>query len=347
MQSDIQRKVKSIDQSKLNEINILYEKYKKDFNTSVVKYQKQLASMKLHKELKLFDKEVSSIQKQMQLIGEKNDLLFNIEQVLQTKINPSSIKKREKIINVEESHFLKNLRDLLSENGLSLKNYQKEYEGACFTKEYLIKPHQQFLYNFAQPNIEGNLLVYQDMGTGKTCGIMQCILSIVKYYATRRLSEKNPIGILLLLQNIDNKTLYIREFDKGCQYMEEGVQITKVSENTREILIPGVPVFFLVSSENNLRFYRRNESNNKKETFVYVTISKMTNKVQGNPEIFRKENYYMPSEGGAVIVDEAHNLINPAYLKTNNNNSPILQEYKRGIFQSNVKKNFLYRNSKQ
>ena len=256
---------------------------------------------------------------------------------MQTKIDLSSIKKMEKTINVEESHFLEDLRDLLSENGLSSKGYEKEYEGACFSKEYRIKPHQKFLYNFAKPNVEGNLLVYQDMGTGKTCGIMQCILSIAKYYANA--PQKTPIGILLLLQNIDNKSLYIREFDKGCQYIEDGVQIKKVSENTREILIPGIPVFFLISSENNLRFYRKNETNGKHETFVYVTISKMTNKIQGNAKIFPKENSYIPAKGGAVIVDEAHNLINPVYLKTNNN-SPILQEYKKGIFQSKVKKIF-------
>ena len=337
MQSEIQRKVKSIDPSKIDEVKTLYERYKKDFDNSVVKYQKELASLKLRRELKSFDKDVSSIQKEIQLMGDKKDLLLNTKQVLQTKINLSSIKKMEKTINAEESQFLDDLRDLLSDNGLSSKDYEKEYEGACFSKEYLIKPHQKFLYNFAQPNVEGNLLVYQDMGTGKTCGIMQCILSIAKYYANA--PKKTPIGILLLLQNLDNKTLYIREFDKGCQYMEEGVQIKKVSENIREILIPGIPVFFLISSENNLRFYRRNESTNKNETFVYVTISKMTNKVNGNPKIFRKEDYYMPSKGGAVIVDEAHNLINPAYLKTINN-SPILQEYKKGIFESKVKKIF-------
>jgi len=336
MQSEIQRKVKLIDPSKIDEVKNLYEKYKKDFDNSVVKYQKQLDSMKLRRQLKSFDKDVSSIQKEIQLMGKKKDLLLNSKEVMQTKIN-LSIKKMEKTINAEESQFLDDLRDLLSENGLSFKDYEKEYEGACFSKEYRIKPHQQFLYNFSRPNVEGNLLVYQDMGTGKTCGIIQCILSIAKYYANA--PQTTPIGILLLLQNLDNKTLYIREFDKGCQYMEEGVQIKKVAENIREILIPGIPLFYLISSDNNLRFYRKNESNNKNETFVYVTISKMTNKVNGNPKIFRKENYYMPSKGGAVIVDEAHNLINPAYLKTIGN-SPILQEYKKGIFESKVKKIF-------
>ncbi len=336
MQSEIQRKVKSIDPSKIDEVKNLYEKYKKEFDNSVVKYQKQLDSMKLRRQLKSFDKDVSSIQKEIQLMGKKKDLLLNSKEVMQTKIN-LSIKKMEKTINAEESQFLDDLRDLLSENGLSFKDYEKEYEGACFSKEYLIKPHQKFLYNFSRPNVEGNLLVYQDMGTGKTCGIIQCILSIAKYYANA--PQTTPIGILLLLQNLDNKTLYIREFDKGCQYMEEGVQIKKVAENIREILIPGIPLFYLISSDNNLRFYRKNQINNKNETFVYVTISKMTNKVNGNPKIFRKENYYMPSKGGAVIVDEAHNLINPAYLKTIGN-SPILQEYKKGIFESKVKKIF-------
>jgi len=336
MQSEIQRKVKSIDPSKIDEVKNLYEKYKKEFDNSVVKYQKQLDSMKLRRHLKSFEKDVSSIQKEIQLMGKKKDLLLNSKEVMQTKIN-LSIKKMEKRINAEESQFLDDLRDLLSENGLSFKDYEKEYEGACFSKEYLIKPHQKFLYNFSRPNVEGNLLVYQDMGTGKTCGIIQCILSIAKYYANA--PQTTPIGILLLLQNLDNKTLYIREFDKGCQYMEEGVQIKKVAENIREILIPGIPLFYLISSDNNLRFYRRNLINNKNETFVYVTISKMTNKVNGNPKIFRKENYYMPSKGGAVIVDEAHNLINPAYLKTIGN-SPILQEYKKGIFESKVKKIF-------
>lgn len=337
MQSEIQRKVKSIDPSKIDEVKNLYEKYKKEFDNSVVKYQKQLDSMKLRRQLKSFHKDVSSIQKEIQIMGKKKDLLLNSKEVMQTKINLSSIKKMEKTINAEESQFLDDLRDLLSENGLSFKDYEKEYEGACFSKEYLIKPHQKFLYNFSRPNVEGNLLVYQDMGTGKTCGIIQCILSIAKYYANA--PQTTPIGILLLLQNLDNKTLYIREFDKGCQYMEEGVQIKKVAENIREILIPGIPLFYLISSDNNLRFYRKNESNNKNETFVYVTISKMTNKVNGNPKIFKKENYYMPSKGGAVIVDEAHNLINPAYLKTIGN-SPILQEYKKGIFESKVKKIF-------
>lgn len=336
MQSEIQRKVKSIDPSKIDEVKNLYEKYKKEFDNSVLKYQKQLDSMKLRRQLKSFDKDVSSIQKEIQLMGKKKDLLLNSKEVMQTKIN-LSIKKMEKTINADESQFLDDLRDLLSENGLSFKDYEKEYEGACFSKEYLIKPHQKFLYNFSRPNVEGNLLVYQDMGTGKTCGIIQCILSIAKYYANA--PQTTPIGILLLLQNLDNKTLYIREFDKGCQYMEEGVQIKKVAENIREILIPGIPLFYLISSDNNLRFYRKNESNNKNETFVYVTISKMTNKVNGNPKIFKKENYYMPSKGGAVIVDEAHNLINPAYLKTIGN-SPILQEYKKGIFESKVKKIF-------
>ena len=336
MQSEIQRKVKSIDPSKIDEVKNLYEKYKKEFDNSVVKYQKQLDSMKLRRQLKSFDKYVSSIQKEIQLMGKKKDLLLNSKEVMQTKIN-LSIKKMEKKINAEESQFLDDLRDLLSENGLSFKDYEKEYEGACFSKEYLIKPHQKFLYNFSRPNVEGNLLVYQDMGTGKTCGIIQCILSIAKYYANA--PQTTPIGILLLLQNLDIKTLYIREFDKGCQYMEEGVQIKKVAENIREILIPGIPLFYLISSDNNLRFYRKNQLNNKNETFVYVTISKMTNKVNGNPKIFRKENYYMPSKGGAVIVDEAHNLINPSYLKTIGN-SPILKEYKKGIFESKVKKIF-------
>ena len=71
MQSEIQRKVKSIDPSKIEEVKILHEKYKKDFETFVVKYQKELTFLKLRKELKAFDKDVSSIQKEIESLQEK------------------------------------------------------------------------------------------------------------------------------------------------------------------------------------------------------------------------------------------------------------------------------------
>lgn len=347
-------------EANLQTMNEMFQEKKRDILSLQQSFAEKLNNKNTKNLFKDFNNDIQKLQQELETIYQK----FKETESLMTSMITSSTTtwKNEEIdvsrltsefnLHFQDADFLSGLSTYFLESGL-LKNYNLLYSNPCDKdKKYTIKPHQKLLFSMASPTIKGNLLVYHDMGTGKTCGISQCILSMAKYYS--KYPPNPPAGILLLLQNLDNKTLYSNEIAKGCYYETLDQELPVMKSNNKNIYtiqIKGHRVFYMEADDKGevIKFrFNQEEGRKTNSVFLYVKLEKMTNTPRSDyrqnaffKSIFDVNNGCVPKKG-AIIIDEAHNFVNPKNLVTRitNEKNPVLLKYKKGVYQSKVKKIF-------
>ena len=384
--------IESIRTKMTETINTRKEKIKKNKNMKVSLMKKNKMSKKI---IESFEKSIDTLQKSLDKIEmEFLDKMMVLQRSQEIVQSPDLSKNLDVVptISFMDDDFLDNLQYIFSDKKI-FKDYDSSYKNTCHS-EYKVRPHQKLVYEMASPNIQSNLLTYHDMGTGKTCAIVQCILSIALYYSRKKkLPDISSIpGVLLLNQDEKQKDLYIQEIVKGCYYHGMTKPTKENIPNSKNIIFriqsEGNGTFFMEGDINgeyikfqkddytkNPEHYPKENPNNlkvgetrnghndvmytvtkrknsnvwKKENsiFLFVKISKMTQKINPSPKIidsvFDKNNAYLPKQG-VVLIDEAHNFINPKNLNTiknveNNINSAYFN-YRKSIFKSKLKKIF-------
>ena len=162
------------------------------------------------------------------------------------------------------------------------------------------------------------LLVYHDMGTGKTCSIVMIVSSLYRYYAQNPISAAPPIAMIYVQSN-SSLANYVKQVNVGCGSGE---------------LWENVPVH---GKDSTLHYKVLNPSN--KRVVMQVVIHRMTVQLpdkiarilrDGYEKVQMEKDYCgnmvsVPSDPqivvphrGIVIVDEAHNLIDPSQIKAGN-----------------------------
>ena len=224
----------------------------------------------------------------------------NLENI-NTSVQVLSPETKTSIPKIEQgqSDFLEKVYKILNKYSLKLPNppsISPSLQSQCQQGVYEIKPYQKVVSVLANPNINMNLLVYHDMGTGKTCSITLSILQLAKYYQQVPVSKKVP-AVLILIQNTGNIPRYYAEYEKGCRDIDWDT-------NT-----------FILSHSNGHWVFR--SSTNPFKVFFEVYIQKMT--VKHSISKWGDGKGSLP-DVGAVFVDEAHNLFDTKWLNTTSNN---------------------------
>lgn len=201
----------------------------------------------------------------------------------------------------KEPNFTKNLLNALG-NEYDLPappTAQPGLQSGCVQGPFSQKPYQKLIAQLASPEIKMNLLIYHDMGTGKTCSITLAILQMARYYMENPPPQKIIPGVLVLIQNTGNIPRYYAEYKKGCRDIGW-------SETT-----------FQLKHQNGHWLFRSSATDS---LFFEVLVHKMT--TQHYLKRWEKGNPTSPKlpQMGAVFIDEAHNLFNTRWLNTSVNN---------------------------
>lgn len=360
------------------------------------KYLKKISTI-LPSKKRILQKDVielnDSVKEIEQDISEDMKVIKNTKRLVEEK----DISKRIDLIpriSFEDDEYLEQLQYIFSDMGLSDDTrYDQAYKNTC-NAAYEVRPHQRIIYTLASPSIKNNFLVYHDMGTGKTCALVQSILSLALYYYQKSFKNEDgpPPGILLLNQDDKQRELYINEIIKGCYYFGitptdkksvpnsnntymkmdvdeqnsffcegemngEYIKFHKTPYESGDDTYPSENPNLLEEGETRMDkngvVYRvkalRNSKIWKKQSsiFLFVKISKMTKKIYATPkiidDIFDRDNGYIPKRG-AILIDEAHNFINPKNMNTlkniNSNESSAYFNYRKAIFDCDIKKIF-------
>ena len=203
----------------------------------------------------------------------------------------------------------------------------EDWESQCDPdgkKNFEAMPYQTFASELATPENNANLFIFHDMGTGKTCTIVLCILRNLVYYYHKRKELKKPndaIPICLVLsQNKESVSKYATELtgDKRCgkDMLDEFIRETKTewkyAENPRD------------ENEGNsiVWSFFAEDSINKTLPYFRVIFNMMSRAVVISS---RKELDWAQDlpVTGLVIVDEAHNLFDVKNLATNQHNNHV------------------------
>ena len=189
---------------------------------------------------------------------------------------------RELCVNVERFSTLKDVRRYLQQfkPPEEVPDVSRCTGGAAFAP----MPYQLIPPALMTPEYPKNLLVYHDMGTGKSCTLVMCLLALAKYYRHAEPGERPP-GALVLLQN--DHPAYIGEIRKGCgqgALAELGVDAADLSDASR---------WTFRDAEGRIYF---DVAFNK---YTQALQTEPAWKIEGGPDVPQR---------GAVLVDEAHNL---------------------------------------
>ena len=227
-------------------------------------------------------------------------------------------KLREDVIEQGTAAFVQLLHSFLQSRGLGGKVDPpvaiKDAVNKCLGQSKDLLLYQRMIGQLADPSIVMNMLVFHDMGTGKTCSIALCIQTLASHYLTHPLNDaggKTVPAALVLVQDRSNIRNYQRDMESFCK-------------------LPGF------MDKVNINFTAMTELNTSKWTIsskasgkvvMDVVIHKMT--VQLVVSDWRKgplSGIHGPEWSGpwevprvgAVLVDEAHNLFDPGEMKTSN-----------------------------
>ncbi len=159
------------------------------------------------------------------------------------------------------------------------------------------------------------LLLFHDMGTGKTCSIVAIVHSFYKYYSRQAAEEVLPT-VLLFVQNKDSMTNYQRYF-KMCGSGMQWKLDTTFESSSRSTLI------YIMSNE--FRPVMRFVIHHMKVVFDDVLLRAMYKEYPASFQTRCDETLYrdklFPGKSdvkfrnavvpyrGAIIIDEAHNVV--------------------------------------
>ena len=226
----------------------------------------------------------------------------------------SFIKLEEDIIEQGTASFVRLLLSFLKSKGVGEKHpgtvSVDEATNQCNSTERKLLLYQKIIGQLADPTVSMNLLVFHDMGTGKSCSIGLCIQSIAARCLEQFVEGTIP-GILVLVQDQRNIRNYQNEITKYCQlpnfYGKVHIAYSEPKEGE------STSTWSIVSSATG-------------RIVTEVVVHKMT--VQLIKSEWRKGPLHpTPSSKtwtgpwevprvGAVLIDEAHNLFDPSDLKT-------------------------------
>ena len=207
-------------------------------------------------------------------------------------------------------------------------DFDGDWENACQRvegdKEKVITPnlYQILPAYFASSNNGDNLLVYHDMGTGKTCTIVLMVLQMAVHQYNDRLGEKkvdSATGCLILVQKASAIPKFTAELRTCGLAMLNNFQkntgvwcnIDGANKGPDEEKIPG----FTGPAIHKWSFYHTTHANEK--PFFVATFQSITLKYDPPKDVKRnliggnKNDTGLPTY---VIVDEAHNLYDPSGL---------------------------------
>ena len=278
-------------------------KMKEESTKFIHESQKQCTNKTFLLSLNHYSNVLQLYESQFLFIGnEANDIMQNILDSLKesiTKIPHVQIQNNEiPLLEQVNPNFLQNIYKILNRFSLQMKSpppISPTLQSNCEYGAYEIKPYQKIISVLSNPKINMNLLVYHDMGTGKTCSITLSILQCAKHYQNVPVQKKIP-ALLVLIQNVGNIPRYFAEYEKGCTDIEW-------DKNT-----------FILTHKNGHWVFK---SKKTKKVFFEVYIQKMT--VKHSITKWGQGKGSLPDVGG-VFVDEAHNLFNTKWLNTTPNN---------------------------
>eukprot|EP00953_Heterococcus_sp_UTEX-ZZ885_P010524 6156-Heterococcus_DN1.PRE.1 len=171
--------------------------------------------------------------------------------------------------------------------------------------------HQKTVAIMSRPDYAANFLIYGTPGTGKTCSIDLCMQTMAQYYL-----KSPPEGgivpcVLLLVQNKASIPGYLKEIThRHCldSNLMRGLMLKKFKQDT-----PDTHEWSFVKSSSD------------RKVVMNVVIHRMTVALQSVhdwnkvPKPASVKRWEIPKLG-AVIVDEAHNMINATQMQSSNNN---------------------------
>ena len=205
-------------------------------------------------------------------------------------------------------------------------SFDEDWTPACkLTGPIEPNVYQKIPAALANPDNGTNLLVYHDMGTGKTCTLVMILLQLAIYYWNH--PGDGAAGCLVLVQNDNAVTAYTTELfskQKRCGYdvldhfrKETGATM----ESTGDFEASANVGVSEGSSESKKSAKASPEmkwtfNNSDGHPFFVVVFNKMSRRLSSRPEGWVDE---LPNRG-VVIVDEAHNLEDPLNMKTKDKN---------------------------
>jgi len=195
--------------------------------------------------------------------------------------------------------------------------------------------YQRIPAALANPDNGSNLLVYHDMGTGKTCTLVLLLLQLAIYYWNHP-GDEGAAGCLVLVQNDNAIISYTSELfskKKRCGYdiLDHFRKETGVTMETTGDYEAGSDVAASESVNGKEGPPHKSKQSSGKATtpqmkwtfknsdespFFVVVFKRMSQKLTSPPTGWVEE---LPKRG-AVIVDEAHNLEDPMNMKTRDKN---------------------------
>ncbi|KAG5183140.1 hypothetical protein JKP88DRAFT_273118 [Tribonema minus] len=199
--------------------------------------------------------------------------------------------------------------------------------------------YQRAIAAMADPDVFMNLLVYHDMGTGKTCSVCLALQKMARHFANRTsagaaasaaasaVDRKDLPTALVLIQNAGNLGIYLREMakctdDEAMRGLEtrpsppsdEGGRNEDPCGPKRRPAAraaagtvgsyPNTHVWHIVSSATQRPVLR-------------VIVQKMTVRL---PQSLRWDHDAELPKVGAIFVDEAHNLFDTSQLQARDEN---------------------------
>jgi hypothetical protein len=204
-----------------------------------------------------------------------------------------------------------------AQRGIKSTQHEKEDVRTEWTVEESVhgdfKPllHQRAVSIMARPDYAANLLVFHNMGTGKTCTIDLSMQTMAQYYL------KNPPDggivpcVLLLVQNQASIPTYLKEIThRNC--IDSDVMRGLMLKKTKKDNIDTHEWSFVKSTAD-------------RQVVMNVVIHRMTKRLDSvhdwnkHPKVLGVDRWELPRIG-TVIVDEAHNMFNSSQMKTTSNN---------------------------
>jgi hypothetical protein len=209
-------------------------------------------------------------------------------------------------------------------------SFDEDWTPACkLTGPIEPNVYQKIPAALANPDNGTNLLVYHDMGTGKTCTLVLILLQLAIYYWNH--PGDGVAGCLVLVQNDNAVTAYTTELfaeNKRCGYevldhfrKETGVTM----ESTGDFEAKAKASVSVDASKGSPESHKSEKASPEMRwtfkksdgrPFFVVVFNKMSRRLSSKPEGWVDE---LPKRG-VVIVDEAHNLEDPLNMKTKDKN---------------------------